>query len=221
MCAKLRIFVWPFKNPVNNLMLLPFEPYRADWNERFRIVSRELADLLHPVNPVIEHIGSTSVAGLSAKPVIDVLVGLQSAEDLDKVPVLLAGNRYTYYEKYNDDMPYRRFFIRFRERPEHYGFPQLVTHGTPVPALVHDHAFREAHIHVIPVASEHWERHMAFRDYLRTHAAVKQAYQQLKEVLVQKEWEDGNDYNRAKDAFIKQEERRAVAWYRAKNNFTN
>lgn len=196
-------------------MLLPFEPYRTEWKDHFRIISTELAALLHVVDPVIEHIGSTSVEGLSAKPVIDVLVGLHQEEDLDKVPTLLAGNHYTYYEKYNDDMPYRRFFIQFNERPEHYGFPQLVTNETSIPAPMHEHAFRVAHIHAIPLASEHWERHIAFRDYLRTHAAVRDAYAQLKKDLVQREWEDGNDYNKAKDAFIKHEERRAVAWYRS------
>lgn len=202
-------------------MLLPFEPYRTEWKNHFRIISTELAALLHAVDLVIEHIGSTSVEGLSAKPVIDVLMGLHNEEDLDKIPALLAGNHYTYYEKYNDDMPYRRFFIQFHERPQHYGFPELVTNETPIPAPMHDHVFRVAHIHAIPVASEHWERHIAFRDYLRTHTAVRDAYALLKKGLIQQEWEDGNDYNEAKDAFIKYEERRAVAWYRSlKNNLT-
>lgn len=195
-------------------MLLPFEPYRTEWKDRFCSISTELVALLYAFDPVIEHIGSTSVEGLSAKPVIDVLVGLHDEEDLDKIPELLAGNHYTYYEKYNDDMPYRRFFIRFKEQPAHYGFPQLVTHETMMPLAMHDHAFREAHIHAIPVASEHWERHIAFRDYLRTHTAVRDAYAQLKKGLVQREWEDGNDYNLAKDAFIKEHEKKAVAWYR-------
>ena len=78
---------------------------------------------------------------------------------------------------------------------------------------MHDHSLRIAHIHAIPQQSEHWLRHIAFRDYLRTHPQVKNAYQALKEQLVQQEWEDGNDYNAGKDVFLKEHERKAVEWY--------
>jgi GrpB-like predicted nucleotidyltransferase (UPF0157 family) len=78
---------------------------------------------------------------------------------------------------------------------------------------MHDYSLRIAHIHAIPKQSEHWLRHIAFRDYLRTHPQVKNEYQVLKEQLVQQEWEDGNDYNAGKDAFLKEHERKAVEWY--------
>ncbi|MFA4870114.1 MAG: GrpB family protein [Pedobacter sp.] len=61
--------------------------------------------------------------------------------------------------------------------------------------------------------SEHWMRHIAFRDYLRTHPEIRAEYQQLKEELSTQEWKDGNEYNEAKDSFIKTVEQKAVKWY--------
>jgi len=56
-------------------------------------------------------------------------------------------------------------------------------------------------------------RHIAFRDYLRTHPEIRAEYQQLKEELSTQEWKDGNEYNEAKDSFIKTVEQKAVKWY--------
>ncbi|MOA08135.1 dephospho-CoA kinase/protein folding accessory domain-containing protein [compost metagenome] len=83
---------------------------------------------------------------------------------------------------------------------------------------MHNHAHRIAHVHVLPFGSEHWIRHIAFRDYLRVHPAIKDEYQKLKEQLSTMEWKDGNDYNDAKDSFIKREERKAIKWYYEQKN---
>lgn len=194
-------------------MILPFEPYDPLWKDRFAAIANELGELLAPFGPSIDHIGSTAVEGLSAKPIIDILIGTQNESDLDQVPRLLAGKNYVYYEKYNADMPYRRFFVLLKESPSDLSLPALIAPGDPIPEKSNDHAFRLAHIHVIPSRSEHWIRHIAFRDYLLAHPATKHEYQALKEKLVRREWNDGNDYNEAKDAFMKKEERNAVAWY--------
>ncbi|MGV2482374.1 UNVERIFIED_CONTAM: GrpB family protein, partial [Salmonella enterica subsp. enterica serovar Weltevreden] len=72
----------------------------------------ELEGLIGFLNPQIEHIGSTSVEGLSAKPIIDILIGLPDENDLNKTVEPLTGQGFIYYEKYNQDMPYRRFFVK-------------------------------------------------------------------------------------------------------------
>ncbi len=197
-------------------MILPFESYNPKWKEQFDAIKQELDELLKPLDVSIDHIGSTSVEGLSAKPVIDILVGVQKESDLDKVPELLAGRKYVYYEKYNADMPYRRFFLLLKEKPENLEVPTRVRSTDNIPEKLHDHAFRLAHIHVIPANSEHWLRHIAFRDYLSAHPEVRVAYQALKEKLIKQEWHDGNDYNQGKDSFLKIEERKAVEWYQNK-----
>ncbi|MCQ9634810.1 GrpB family protein [Chryseobacterium sp. WG23] len=194
-------------------MKITFEKYNPLWKKQFETIKNELKNSIGFLNPHIEHIGSTSVEGLSAKPVIDIMIGVKNEEELDKVPPLLQGQDYVYYRKYNEDMPYRRFFIKLTDQPQHLGFPEIIEAGDEIPEGIHDHKLRIAHIHVIPTSSEHWLRHIAFRDYLRTHPEVKNEYQQLKEYLSEKEWYDGNDYNEGKDPFIKREERKAVEWY--------
>ncbi|KUY17784.1 hypothetical protein BAZ12_00325 [Elizabethkingia miricola] len=197
-------------------MHLTIEKYNPDWKKQFEELKQELEKLTASVYTNIQHIGSTSVEGLSAKPVIDIMIGVNSEQDLDKIPPLLAGRQYVYYEKYNEDMPYRRFFVKLKENPSKWFFPEQINKDDEIPEKLHDHSLRLAHIHVIPTDSEHWLRHIAFRDYLKTYPDVKAEYQKLKEELGKKEWEDGNEYNEAKNDFIQSEEQKAVRWYKEK-----
>lgn len=194
-------------------MKVTFETYNLFWKNQFEFIKNELEEQIGFLNPRIEHIGSTSVEGLSAKPIIDIMIGVKDESELDKVPLLLQGKDYVYYEKYNEDMPYRRFFIKLIDLPQNLGFPEMIHTADEIPEALHNHNLRIAHIHAIPVSSEHWLRHIAFRDYLRTHSEVRKEYQELKEKLSTMEWIDGNDYNEGKDPFIKKEERNAIQWY--------
>ncbi|OBS11139.1 hypothetical protein ATE49_16800 [Elizabethkingia miricola] len=199
-------------------MHLTIEKYNPDWKKQFEELKQELEKLTAPVYTNIQHIGSTSVEGLSAKPVIDIMIGVNSEQDLDKIPPLLAGRQYVYYEKYNEDMPYRRFFVKLKENPSKWFFPEQINKDDEIPEKLHDHSLRLAHIHVIPTGSEHWLRHIAFRDYLRTHPVVLTEYQKLKEELGKQEWKDGNEYNDAKNDFIQDEEQKAILWYKENNS---
>lgn len=194
-------------------MKITFEQYNPFWKNQFESIKNELEKSTGFLNPRIEHIGSTSVEGLSAKPVIDIMIGVKDEDELNKIPPLLQGKDYVYYEKYNEDMPYRRFFIKLIDKPHHLGFPEIIHSKDEIPEELHNHDLRIAHIHTIPVSSEHWLRHITFRDYLRAHPEIKKEYQQLKERLSTMEWLDGNDYNDGKDPFIKREEKNAVQWY--------
>lgn len=195
-------------------MILPFEPYNPAWKEQFDAIKHDLTLHLQALNPQIEHIGSTSVEGLAAKPIIDIMIGVRNEEELNQVPALLAGKNYVYYPKYNVDMPYRRFFVLLKEAPAALELPEVIEVNDVIAEKMHDHKLRLAHIHVLPIASEHWTRHLAFRDYLRVHPAVKEEYQAIKEQLVQQQWQDGNDYNDGKDEFIQREEQKAIQWYK-------
>lgn len=194
-------------------MKVTFEEYNPIWKEQFESIKKELEKSIGFLQPEIEHIGSTSVEGLSAKPIIDMMIGVRNETELDQIPPLLLGKDYVYYEKYNEEMPYRRFFIKLTDKPQILGFPEIIHPGDEIPEELHNHQLRIAHIHTIPTSSEHWLRHLAFRDYLRSHPKVKEEYQQLKEKLSKREWIDGNDYNDGKDPFIKREEENAIRWY--------
>lgn len=199
-------------------MILPFEPYNPTWKEQFDFIKHDLTLHLQALNPQIEHIGSTSVEGLAAKPIIDIMIGVRNEEELNQVPALLAGKNYVYYPKYNVDMPYRRFFVLLKEAPAALELPEVIEVDDVIAEKMQDHNLRLAHIHVLPIASEHWTRHLAFRDYLRVHPAVKEEYQAIKEQLVQQQWQDGNDYNDGKDEFIQREEQKAIQWYKKNRN---
>lgn len=194
-------------------MKITFEQYNPLWQQAFDDIKKELVRDIGFLEPQIEHIGSTSVQGLSAKPIIDILIGVKNSADLDIIPPLLMERDYVYYEKYNEDMPYRRFFVKLKQAPQSLSLPIHIKSADTIPEALHNHALRLAHIHVMPLDSAHWIRHVAFRDYLRAHPEIKDEYQQLKEKLSMQEWRDGNEYNEAKDAFLKREEQKAINWY--------
>ncbi|MBB5645328.1 GrpB family protein [Pedobacter cryoconitis] len=173
-------------------MKIKVEQYNPLWKESFNQIKVELSEVMASLNPQIEHIGGTAVEGLSAKSIIDILIGVDDIDELNIIPALLMDKGYVYYENYNEDMPYRRFFVNLTSSP-----------------------LRSAHIHVLQLNSVHWIRHIAFRDYLRTYPGIKTEYQLLKEKLSQQEWKDGNDYNEGKNSFLKNEERKAIKWYKS------
>jgi GrpB-like predicted nucleotidyltransferase (UPF0157 family) len=194
-------------------MKITLEKYNSEWIEVFGRVKADLYTLIGFLTPCIEHIGSTSVGGLSAKPIIDILVGVNQVEDLGQVIQPLTEANYVYYETYNSLMPYRRFFVKHSVHPGELSVPAVIKNHHEVPSTANEHNHRIAHIHILPYDSIHWIRHIAFRDYLREHPEVRSQYTALKTALSEVEWADGNDYNAGKDKFLKFEEEKAVAWY--------
>ena len=65
-------------------MKIKFEKYNPNWANDFEKIKSELSELIGFINPKTEHIGSTSVKGLSAKPIIDILIGVNNESDLEK-----------------------------------------------------------------------------------------------------------------------------------------
>lgn len=197
-------------------MKITIEKHNPNWANDFETIREELLKLIGFLDPKIEHIGSTSVHGLSAKPIIDIIVGVDSEKDLEKTIKSLINNNYIYYEYYNEGMPYRRFFVKHKINPKDLSIPSIIIDEDKIPANTKEYNYRLAHIHILPYNSEHWIRHIAFRDYLRTHLDIKYQYQYLKEELSKQEWLDGNEYSEAKDKFIKTEEKKAINWYKTK-----
>lgn len=133
----------------------------------------------------IEHIGSTSVPGLCAKPVIDVLLGVRKLTNADEIISKMIGLGFKYISKYEDVMPYRRYFCK-KEDGKHI-----------------------CHVHAVVEGSPFWKRHLLFRDYLRQNSQTRDEYGKLKKDLAQIEWNDGNEYADAKTEFIRSVEEKA------------
>ena len=143
---------------------------------------------LLPAAAVMEHIGSTAVAGLAAKPVIDILIGLADFGRANALVPSIESLGYEYVSQYETEMPERRFFRKERggvSNPHH--MPTLVANG-----------------------GEFWQRHLAFRDFLRAHPATADEYAALKRTLAERDWTDTNEYADAKTEFIRRIERLAA-----------
>lgn len=167
-------------------MYIVLTPYNPVWPSLFDRESELIRQALNPQPAIIEHIGSTSVPGLAAKPVIDVLVGLPTF-DLAPVAVQqMTANGFTYLPDYEDGMPFRRLFIREVDGK------------------------RISNVHMVEVDTPFWVRHLTFRDHLRAHPDVRDQYQQIKLDLATREWDSVNDYAQAKTDFIRAVEARIL-----------
>jgi GrpB-like predicted nucleotidyltransferase (UPF0157 family)/GNAT superfamily N-acetyltransferase len=161
-------------------MKVVLSDYNPDWVNIFEREKENLKKALGNKAVRIEHIGSTSVNGLGAKPVIDILLGVYRLTDADEFIPKMQQLGFEYITKYEDTVPERRYFVK-RE-----------TANT-----------LKIHVHSFELANEHWCRHLLFRDYLRVHDEVRDAYYQTKKELAQKEWNEANDYADAKTGSIR------------------
>ena len=153
-------------------------PYDPTWPELFAAEHPALKAVFQPLSGVIEHIGSTSVPGLGAKPVIDIMVGVERLGDVEPRVPTLEGLGYEYVPEYEAQLPERRYFRKPRIRP------------------------RTHHVHIVERGSTFWTRHLLFRDYLRRHPDVADDYYRLKRQLAARLGGDGVAYTEAKSQFI-------------------
>ncbi|MGY5344046.1 GrpB family protein [Paenibacillus glucanolyticus] len=139
----------------------------------------ELKQLLAQYGVVqIEHIGSTSIPGMPAKPIIDVMAKIQSFEEIDCIAEMLEVHRWSYVPPELDGRTYRRFFVRVRNDR------------------------RECHLHLMLDKEPRWEKQLQFRNRLREQPKWAQQYAELKVKLAQENQDDREAYTAAKTEFI-------------------
>jgi len=189
-------------------MKVIIESYNSVWSETFTFLKNKIFHSLSFLNPSIEHIGSTSIEGLSAKPIIDIMVGIESVSLLDQTVQPLIDSGYIYFEKFNSVMPNRRFYVLLKSIPLDFTVPTIYKETDEVPNELND--YKVANIHIFEKNSFDWNRHIAFRDYLKSHPDIKDEYQNMKLELSLKNWKDGSEYNSRKNNFIKEHELKAI-----------
>ncbi len=131
-------------------------PYDARWEQAFARIKDEIQEALGPLALSIEHVGSTSVRGLSAKPIIDIDVVIRDASVL---PAVIDRLRAAGYEHEGD------LGIPGREAFRYDGKEHLQKH----------------HLYVCPQDSAELKRHVAFRNYLRSNPEAVIEYSRIKE----------------------------------------
>ena len=160
-------------------------PYDPAWPAAFEQERTSLARVLGPaVTGGIHHVGSTAVPGLSAKPIIDILVGIENLEAARAHIKPLAALEYVY-------APYR--------------IDEMLWFCKPNPAA------RTHHLHLVPTGSERFRDELAFRDFLRQHQECAEAYAQLKKELAVRFEHDREAYTEGKTNFVREVSRRAQA----------
>jgi GrpB-like predicted nucleotidyltransferase (UPF0157 family) len=153
--------------------------YDLEWPSLFKKEKNRIIDIIGHIVLKVEHIGSTAVPNLGGKPIIDIMVAVNHLDDADICiePLEIIG--YNYFPEYEESMPERRYFQKGKQPEEqHY------------------------HLHMVELTSEFWERHLLFRDHLRSHPDIAEHYYVLKKKLATKYGSDCEGYTEAKTPFI-------------------
>ncbi len=163
--------------------------YDPEWPVSAAAELLRIKERLGPVAARLEHVGSTAVPGLAAKPILDLQLSVPDIEQRDSYVEPLTALGYLFAP--DPASPDFHFFGKPRERP------------------------RSHHLHVCEAGSEHESRHLAVRDFLRAHRDEVASYAALKREVVARAPEDRLAYIDGKNAYVAALEARAVAWVRS------
>ncbi|MBD1382855.1 GrpB family protein [Metabacillus arenae] len=153
------------------------EKYNENWVKRYHDEKQIILKAVGAFLVGIQHIGSTSIKGLGAKPIIDIMAGVHDLANYKSLVEPLNSIDYEYVSKEN--FPDRKFF---RKGPWGKG---------------------TVHLHVCEHKSLEWEEKILFRDYLRNHPNKRDEYFNLKNALAQKYKLNRSAYTEAKTEFIR------------------
>lgn len=166
------------------VVLVPPSPH---WEETARQESERFAQALGDNLVVIHHVGSTSIPGIWAKPVIDLAPEVNNIDALDGLQARIRELGYEYWGEYG--LPGRRFC------------PRIAPNG-----------LRLANVHCYQSGDPGLHRHLAFRDYLRAHPEIASEYEREKLRARDLHPHDLYAYNDEKDAWIRRVEKEAIEW---------
>lgn len=145
------------------------------YDAQFTVEKERLMRLLEGFYIAIEHVGSTSIPGLLAKPIVDIAVGIKDFDSIDKI-ILLLEKEYIYLPDYGEER--RKIFVRKDGA--------LITH----------------HIHIEEYGKQSWINHIDFRNKLLESEQLREEYAALKETLLTKYKGERSKYTSAKAEFI-------------------
>jgi GrpB-like predicted nucleotidyltransferase (UPF0157 family) len=152
--------------------------YSAEWPAMFEL---ERANLLAKFSSLlldVQHIGSTAVPGLAAKPIIDILAGVEGMAVADSLIEPLTQAGYASSAEFNRSLVDRRWLMR------------------------HAQGHRTHHLHLVVLGSAEWRRRLRFRDALRADSALAARYALLKQTLALAHAADRERYTDAKAEFV-------------------
>ncbi|MDH4215192.1 MAG: GrpB family protein [Candidatus Thorarchaeota archaeon] len=163
-------------------------PYNVEWPKMYQMEINRIFPVLKSEIIAMHHIGSTSIPGIWAKPVIDILLEVKTITNIDE---------------YNESMINLGYEPRgeFRILGRRY-----FSKKKPPDMRAHIHAYQSGNLSI--------ERHLAFRNYMIAHPEAAQKYANLKRELAQKYPMDIDSYCEGKKDFVDGMESKAILWYR-------
>lgn len=163
--------------------------YSENWIHLFREEAEKLNVIFEHEMIAIYHIGSTSVPGLKAKPIIDIMAVVKDIHNVDQYNIEM--RKIGYVPKGENGIVQRRYFQKGGDNRTH-------------------------HVHIYQIGSCEITRHLAFRDYLIAHPDEMKKYGTLKKKLAHQFPYNIDSYIEGKDAFVKDMERKALEWNKDK-----
>jgi GrpB-like predicted nucleotidyltransferase (UPF0157 family) len=149
------------------------------WKDKGIQEREELYDVLSSFGvKEVEHIGSTAIPNMPAKPIIDVMAMVPSFEQISKIAETLSSFNWHYVPPELDKQPWRRFFVKVKNDK------------------------RAAHLHLMLEGEDRWEKQIIFREKLRTNPQLAEEYAVIKSRLAQVFNNDRERYTEAKTEFI-------------------
>jgi len=164
-------------------------PYQKKWKSMFKEEREKLKDVFKDEAIDIHHIGSTAIEHLDAKPIIDLLIVVRDITKVDAYNNEMASLGYGAYGE--NGIRNRRFFAKGGDKRTH-------------------------HVHIFENGDSEIRRHLAFRDYLRTHPEKAKEYGQLKRSLSNLYCLNPAEYTKGKSAFIQSIDEKARSFYQEK-----
>jgi GrpB-like predicted nucleotidyltransferase (UPF0157 family) len=151
--------------------------------------AERVRDALDGLVAEVHHVGSTSVPGLAAKPLIDLLVTVPDAADEDSYAPALQGAGYSFHVREPGWHEHRLF----KRGTPHFADDRITHDGVP-----------KVNLHVFPRGADEPARMLLFRDWLRTHPADRDLYERTKRGLAGREWSVVQEYADAKTTVVRE-----------------
>ena len=166
--------------------------HNPNWRGEFETEAGRIAESLGNVLVAIHHIGSTAIAGIYAKPVIDILIEVRDLSEVDELSSEMTRLGYEVMGEFG--IPGRRYFRKDDRK-----------------------GVRTHQIHMFEAGSEQIGRHLAFRDFMNAHPVEAGKYSDLKRKLAKEHPQDMDAYMDGKDDFIKEIDRKAAHFINQSN----
>lgn len=178
---------------LKNLRRVEVVPYDTRWPDYYANEARRIQQVLGSHLREIYHIGSTAIPGMSAKPVIDIILICENLDNIDAITARL--NSLNYYNIRRHVIPHRSYFTRRQDEDISY------------------------HLHIRERGDPQINRHINFRDYVISHPDDARAYEKLKLKLAEQFVNDINSYVFGKDRLVQEIDARAKRWPGRKRDY--